>query len=86
MQTKFTELTDSQWQFIKGFLPLQHTKKHYWRIVMNAILWLVRTGTQWRNLDSKFPKWQSVYYHFYRWLRNSTLEAMNQALNQWVRI
>jgi transposase len=86
MQTKFTELTDSQWQFIKEFLPVQKAKKHDLRMVMNAILWLVRTGTQWRNLDSKFPKWQSVYYHFYRWSRDGTFETINQALNQWVRL
>jgi transposase len=37
-------------------------------------------------LDSKYPKWQSVYYHFYRWSRNGTLDKINQALNQLVRI
>jgi len=86
MQTKFTELTDSQWQFIQEFLPVQQAKKHDLRVIINAILWIVRTGSQWRNLDSKYPKWQSVYYHFYRWSRNGTLERLNQALNQWVRI
>ena len=86
MQTKFTELTDSQWQFIQEFLPVQQAKKHDLRVIINAILWIVRTGTQWRNLDSKYPKWQSVYYHFYRWSRNGTLDRINQGLNQLVRI
>ena len=81
MQTKFSELTDSQWQFIQEFLPVQQARKHDLRLIMNAILWLVRTGTQWRNLDSKYPKWQSVYYHFYRWSRNGTIDNINQALN-----
>jgi transposase len=86
MQTKFTELTDSQWQFIQEYLPVQQAKKHDLRVIMNAILWIVRTGPQWRNLDSKYPKWQSVYYHFYRWSRNGSLDKINQALNQLVRI
>jgi len=85
MQTKFTELTDSQWQFIQEYLPVQQAKKHDLRLILNAILWIVRTGTQWRNLDSKYPKWQSVYYHFYRWSRNGTLNRLNQALNKLVR-
>jgi len=86
MQTKFSELTDSQWQFIQQFLPVQQAKKHDLRVIFNAILWIVRTGTQWRNLDSKYPKWQSVYYHFYRWSRNGTVDRINQALNQLVPI
>ena len=86
MQTQFTELTDSQWQFIQEFLPVQRTRQHDLRVVMNAILWLVRTGTQWRNLDSKYPKWQSVYYHFYRWSRDGTIDTINQALNRSVRL
>jgi transposase len=86
MQTQFTELTDFQWQFIQEFLPLQRTRQHDLRVVMNAILWLVRTGAQWRNLDSRYPKWQSVYYHFYRWSRDGTIEIINQALNKLVRL
>jgi transposase len=86
MQTKFSELTDSQWQFIEEFLPVQRTHQHDLRVIMNAIFWIVRTGTQWRNLDSKYPKWQSVYYHFYRWSRNGTIDTINQALNKLVRL
>lgn len=86
MQTQFSELTDSQWQVIQDFLPVQNTKKHSLRTILNAILWMVRSGSQWRNLESKYPKWQSVYYHFYRWSRNGTLENINQALNRLVRL
>jgi transposase len=91
MQTQFRELTDSQCgsppgQVIKAFLPVQGTKKHDLRVIMNAILWLVRTGVQWRHLESKYPPWQSVYYHFYRWSRNGTLEKINHALNKLVRL
>jgi transposase len=85
MQTQFSELTDSQWQFIQEFLPLQRTRQHDLRVVMNAILWVVRTGAQWRNLDRKYPAWQSVYYHFYRWSRDGTIETINRTLNGLVR-
>ena len=86
MQTQFSELTDSQWQVIQELLPVQNTKIHSLRTITNAILWLVRSGTQWRNLESKYPKWQSVYYHFYRWSRNGILENINGALNSQVRL
>ncbi|WP_185716397.1 transposase [Larkinella knui] len=29
---------------------------------MNAIRWLAQTGSQWRNLSTHFPAWQTVYY------------------------
>ncbi len=54
------------------------------RIVLNAILWIVRTGSQWRNLDSaRFSnyKWQSVYYYYYTWIHDGTWESLNRALN-----
>ena len=52
MQTKFTELTDSQWQVIpiaigKNIIEKEQRKrKHSLRKIMNAVLWLTRTGTQ----------------------------------------
>ncbi len=52
---------------------------------MDAILWLLRTGTQWRNLPhkcDKWPHWQAVYYYFEPWKTTRTFERMNIALNQ----
>ena len=51
------------------------------RDVFDAILWITRTGAQWRNLDSRFPPWSAVYYYFYRWSKDGTLERVNLALN-----
>ncbi|WP_229374441.1 transposase [Fibrella rubiginis] len=30
---------------------------------MDAILWLLRTGAQWRNLGPQWPHWQAVYWY-----------------------
>lgn len=70
MQIKFTELTDSQWQIMEKHLVNHKPRKHSLRTIINAIFWISRTGAQWRNLDSKFPKWQSVYYYFRQWKNN----------------
>lgn len=67
MQTRFRELTDSQWQVVQKIIGTQRASKHSSRTMLNAILWLLRTGTQWRNLPDHFPPWPSVYYHFRRW-------------------
>lgn len=60
MQTKFTELTDYQWQFIKKHVENHKPRKHCIRVILNAILWITRTGSQWRNLESKYPPWESA--------------------------
>lgn len=62
MKTKFAELIDSQWQVIEKFFARHRPKVHSIRTIFNAILWLTRTGTQWRNIESRYPKWESVYY------------------------
>lgn len=80
MQTQFTELTDSQWEVLKEVLPCQRKRKHNLRAILNGILYLHRTGGQWRNLPAIFPPWKSVYYYFHRWSR----EGVWQMANDWV--
>ena len=41
-----------------------HPPEYNLREIINAILYLVHTGCQWRELPHDFPKWQSVYYYF----------------------
>ena len=79
-RTKFTELTNSQWQIIKEFLNIQRKRKHDLRMIVNAILKLNRTGCQWRNLDEKYPKWESVYYYFQKWQKDNTWTNIITAL------
>lgn len=64
MKEKFQEFTDSQWQVIDKILNDKRKRKHSLRIIMNAIFSINNTGVQWRNLDSKYPPWQTVFYHF----------------------
>lgn len=82
MTTRYERLTDSQWKVIKDFLPVQRLRTLDLRDIFDAILWITRTGSQWRNLDRSFPHWQAVYYYFYRWRADGTLERINQALNR----
>lgn len=49
---------------------------------MNIIFWLLRTGSQWRNLPQEWPNWQAVYYYFDLWKQDGTFERINLALNR----
>ena len=63
-----TDLTDAQWQVIKNHLPNVHRKrKNSLREILNGILYLNKTGCQWRYLPKSYPKWQLVFYYFNAW-------------------
>nr|WP_245877746.1 IS5 family transposase [Spirosoma fluviale] len=61
---------------------LKRKRKHDLRQVINIILWLLRTGCQWRNLPEEWPNWQAIYYYFEQWKQDGTFERINLALNQ----
>ncbi len=85
MVTQYNELTDSQWKVIKEFLPVQRKRKYCLRIIVNAIFWILRTGAQWRNLESRFPYWQIVYYYYWHWEQEGVRDRLNAGLNEWER-
>lgn len=63
-----TDLSETQWQFIKKTLQLDERKRKYsLRSIWNAVLYLVKTGCQWRMLPANFAKWQRVYYYYKKW-------------------
>ena len=80
MTTYPSNLTDSQWQYIAKFLDVQRRRKHSLREVMNAILYLIKSGCQWRMLPRDFPCWKLVYYYFSVWSRSGLFEVMQEAL------
>ena len=80
MQDKFRELSDSRWEVIEKIINDQRVRQHSLRTIMNAILWINYTGSQWRNMESKYPPWQSVYYYFRKWKRNGLWEELLDAL------
>lgn len=80
MQSKFEELSDSKWEIIDKIIGDQRNRYHSLRTVMNAILWINYTGAQWRNLDSKYPSWQTVYYYFRKWQKTGVWEQLQDEL------
>jgi transposase len=86
MQSQFKDLTDSQWEVILPFLKNNKPKELCLREVLNGIFWITRTGSQWRNLESRFPKWQSVYYYFNKWSKDNTIALIMNTLTKQERI
>jgi putative transposase len=85
-----TDLSDAEWECIKGFLPTPENKGrprlHSLREILNAIFYAVRSGCAWRLLTHDFPPWKTVYHYFRLWRVDITWERMHQALRQRVRV
>ena len=83
-----TDLTDAQWAYIQPMLPkaAKHGRpRTALSEVINAILYLLKTGAQWRLLPKNFPPWQTVYHYFRQWSRNGLLAKLNHDLRAKVR-
>ena len=54
--------------------------------MVNALLYVLRTGCAWRLLPPDWPAWQSVYYYLRKWRRDGTLERIHTVLREELRI
>lgn len=67
-----SDLSDEQWSIIRPMIPAPkpggRPRTTDIREVMNAILYLVRTGCQWRQIPRDFPPWQTINRYFYEWI------------------
>lgn len=84
-----TDLTDAQWAALKPHLPPEKPRGAPRTIdlreILNALLYLARTGCQWRLLPHDFPPWQTVYQYFSHWRDDGTWERLNRELRIEVR-
>ena len=80
-----SDLTDSQWQFIEKILNDRRKRQHNLRKIWDAILYLVKSGCQWRMLPSDFAPWSAVYYYFKKWKGDGTFEEILDQLNEMQR-
>ncbi len=60
-----SDLTDTQLETIKEYFSAGNKSKYEKRELVNAVLYLVKTGCQWRALPTDFPKWKAVLMFYY---------------------
>jgi putative transposase len=86
--TFYTSLTDAQWAFLKRLLPKRSQRGRPptdRRRILDAILYVVKGGIQWRLLPRCFPPWKTVYHIFRKWTLDHTWETLNARLRTLVR-
>src|SRR5688572_27254864 len=87
-QTYPSDVTDEQWALIEPHLPVYpggRPRKTDLRDVVDAVLYLLRTGCQWRYLPKDFPPKSTVWRYFDEWRHNGTLDTIHDLLRKKVR-
>jgi transposase len=78
-------MEDAEWVFFEPFLNAVRGRggrpatNH--RRILDAIFWIARTGSPWRDLPEEFGKWSSVYRQFRRWTLAGLWELVLDVLN-----
>jgi transposase len=88
-----SDLTDEQWALIEPFLPRSKSGTRRGgrppcdrRRIVNGILYLVRSGCQWRMLPRDFGPWPTVHHYYRLWRLDGTLQRIHDALRRQVRV
>ncbi|MEL6109147.1 MAG: IS5 family transposase [Planctomycetota bacterium] len=79
------DLTDESWNAIRHLLPAcsNGQKGRDWndhRPIINGIIWILQTGSPWRDLPVEFGKWKTTYNRFRRWVNEGLWDKIFQHL------
>ena len=83
MGQKRYEMSDEHREQIKDLFPKAKTGRPPKdnRLMFNAILWLARSGSVWRDLPERFDSWKTVYSRFCKWRDDDTPFNIFHTLN-----
>lgn len=79
-------LSDEEWAFFAPFLTENRSRggrrpaDH--RRVLDAILWVTRTGAAWRDLPPEMGNWNSVFRQYRRWTEGAVWDVILAALTE----
>src|SRR5262245_44090563 len=84
------DLTDTEWTILEPLVPVPlpggRPPHHPRREIVNAILYVLRTGCQWRALPHDLPPWGTVWWYFRQWREDGVWERINTALREQARV
>lgn len=85
-----SDVTQKEWLIVKPLLPqsgkLGRPPRYSRRVMLNAMMYVVRSGCTWRMMPKEFPHWRLVYYYFAKWQSLGVWQRLNDALRDRVRV
>jgi transposase len=83
-----TDLSDAQWAYLEPILPKPARTGRpptNLRVLVNALLYVVKAGCSWRLLPKTFPPYQTVYHVFAAWSRDGIMASIHDRLRAHAR-
>ncbi|MGW0393022.1 IS5 family transposase [Streptomyces sp. NPDC003042] len=92
-----SDLSDARWQLVEPVLTAWRSERrgrgldigrppdHDLRSLLDAVLYVNRTGIPWRYLPHDYPHWHTVYAYFARWQEEGVFDQLNSLLRRQVR-
>ena len=78
-------LRDDQWERLREFVPGGRKGKRGprsdGRVLLDALLWLARSGGRWRDLPEKFGPYQTAKRRYYRWVEQGVIDRIFEAVS-----
>lgn len=85
-----SDINDGQWELISKYFEQKRVHgrqiKHDRRTILNGILYVTKSGCQWRMIPHDFPPFGTVYDYYRRWCEDGTRERVLDALNTGDRV
>ena len=85
METKRTLLQDAQWEKLEHLLPGKAGDRGVTaqdtRLFLEAVLWIGRTGSPWRDLPAELGNWHTTYTRFNRWGKSGVWQRVVEAVS-----
>lgn len=80
------ELSDEEWERVKDLLPSDKLDRQGRppkpnRDMLNAMLWIARSGAAWRDLPERYGPWETVYTRFKKWDEQHVFEEVFSVLS-----
>ncbi|WP_405666942.1 IS5 family transposase [Streptomyces sp. NBC_01166] len=92
-----SDLSDARWELVEPVLTAWRAERrgrgldigrppnHDLRSLLDAVLYVNRTGIPWRYLPHDYPHWNTVYAYFARWQEEGVFDQLNSLLRRQVR-
>ncbi|MFD6826709.1 IS5 family transposase [Streptomyces sp. NPDC060085] len=92
-----SDLSDARWELVEPVLTAWRSERrgrgmdigrppdHDLRSLLDAVLYVNRTGIPWRYLPHDYPHWNTVYAYFARWQEEGVFDQLNSLLRRQVR-
>ena len=85
-----SDLTDQEWVLLEPLLPgpssTGRPRIHSLRLLIDAMLYVLKTGCAWRLLPINFPSWGTVYAQYRKWRIRGVLRHVHDVLRERVRV